>query len=521
VAQAIPKVQAASVFLCASGAGLTGNPAAALLEAAQPAIAETMPVREAVSEKMEQNHSPYGRHEWFMFMPRDTSIYRPQPIVSALGMLAGHPDLTTVTSALGALHQHVERIDHQTRIPFLLQPLLTPFNPTMGNALGMPAFSYALNPKLPPEALYLSEAVATAKKEQRRRLFEADVQQLETKLRKLTDGDTNPFAFPPPKPDKAKQEKGRKEAKEHLAEWLKERGLTPAGSKALVDQFVAINDPDLKPLNTAATPEPDGSNTLTKRLFPANPMFSDSQPLHPFWFPADPAGESLDKPNHLVWVSEEVDAKTYNTLENADKLTNGEMSKRVEYQWRLEKARALAKAEADRLAEQVRGIAKTVATDPGGVDRQLKDLAAQNGLRLFDLERLALLKFQHGATQARNEYVPPTIERTQVVYPTPDFADKLLELRKQPLGAVTVLPDAPRVRYYVACVVGRSEKTVDQFRDVFDKAAVPGIAHNPLYDRALAEEQFRAANDIILRVRAEANLETKDALKKRDKSEAE
>jgi hypothetical protein len=521
VTEAIPKVRAASQFLSASSAVISGSPVSALLEASQPAIAESMPVREAVSDKVQANWSPFGRSESFFFMPRDTSIFRPQPIISALGVLAGHPDITTATAAAVAVHQHVERLDHQARIPFLIQPVLTPFSPTLANALGLPAFSYALNPKLPPEGLYLGEAIAAAKDDQRRRLFQADIEQLETKLRKLIEGDVDPNVFPPPKPDKAKLEKGRAEARKHLTEWLKERGLTAVGTKAPVDQWAVVSDPDLAPLNTLATAEPDGTNSLSKRLFPADPRFNDTPPFRPFWFPLDPAGEGLDRPNHLVWVSEEIEARTFNTLENADKLTNGEMTRRVDRQWRLNKARDLAKAEADRLAEQVRAITKTISTDPGGVRKQLRDLAAQKNVRFLELERLAPLQFQHGATQPRIEYAPPKIERTQVLYPTPDFTDKLLELRKEPLGAVTVLPDSPRTRFYVAAVVERFEKTMDQFREVFDKAGAPGIAHNPLYDRALGEERVRAYEAALARLRAEAGLEIKDALKNREKKDVE
>src|SRR5262245_12494101 len=78
VTQAIPKVRAAGHFLCASSAAIAGSPVSGLLEAAQPAIAETMPAREAVSEKMQANLTPYARSEAYYFMPRDFSIYRPQ-----------------------------------------------------------------------------------------------------------------------------------------------------------------------------------------------------------------------------------------------------------------------------------------------------------------------------------------------------------------------------------------------------------------------------------------------------------
>ena len=65
-----------------------------------------------------------------------------------------------------------------------------------------------------------------------------------------------------------------------------------------------------------------------------------------------------------------MEPKVYPTLENADRQTNGEMSKHMQRAWgeRLEKARALAKADADKLADEVRNIAKTIGTNPTGVE---------------------------------------------------------------------------------------------------------------------------------------------------------
>jgi hypothetical protein len=556
ITQAVPKVEAAGTFLSATTGALSGNAMSALIIAARPeaAFVATHPeaavalplaptelaARQVVKAKLEANLSEYEGLERFVFTPRDTSIFRPEPIVSALGVLAGHPDITTFTAAAVAIHQHVERIDHQTRIPILLQAVLTPFNPTLGNALGMPALAFAHNPPLPPERLYLSEALATAKKDQLRNLFLSDVRRLESKLRKLTDGtdDHNPFA-PPPKRDKATIEKGREEARKLLADWLKERGLTPAGNKNPVDQFAMATDPDLKPLNALESnvKEPDGTNTLTRRFFadPRAQSEPEARPFQPFWFPGDPAGASLDKPNHLVWLTNETEAKTYNNLENADKLTNGDMTRRVEHAWRLDKARVLAKAEADKLADQVRAIGKGAATNREGVERQLKDLAAEKKIRQIQLDRLARLRFEHGLNPSQQEYKPPTIAKTDVLYPTPDFAERLLDLRKEPVGAVTVLPDAPRTNYYVACLVASYERTVDQFREVFDKSNATGVGRNPLFSQhALPEVQFRSRfalpepiermnppGDARMRLRADAGLELKEAFTKRERKEEE
>lgn len=524
ITQAVPKVEAASLFLSVSGGVLTGSPVAAVAQAAHPAIAETLPVREAVAEKMDANQSPYRPFEQFIFSPRDTSVFQPRPMISALGILAGYPDLSTMAAAVASVQQNVERIDLRTRVPFLLQPVLTPFNPTLGNALGMPAFAYALNPTLPPEGLYRAEAVAAAEKKQRQNLFEADVRKLLDELQKRTTGD-DPFGLS--KPSKEKLEKGREEAKTYLAVWLKDRGLTPAGTPDPVDQFAAVGSAELKPLNDLAVPEPDGTNSLTRMLFPDETPSRfgpppGAKPYQPFWFPGQPAGAALDKPNYLVWGADEIEPRVYNTLDNADRLTGGEMTKRVERAWRLEKARALAKAEADRLAEQVRTIAKDTASNPQGVERQLKDLAAQKNLRWFEIDRLAKLKFQHGATQAQQSYQAPTIDKALVLYPTPDFADKLLELRKEPLGAVTVVADAPRERYYVAALMSKTEKSVEQFREVFEKTTATGAAKNPLYEQfAMPEEQIQAIEDVRLRLRADAGLELTDAFRTRDRQDSE
>jgi hypothetical protein len=525
ITQAIPKLQAVSLFLSASSGAIGGNPAMALTAAAQPTIAEALPLREAVARQMDAVFEPYHVVDRWEFHPRDTSVFRPQPIASALGILVGIPDITTFAAAMGTVHQHAERFDHHVRIPILLQPVLTAFNPTLANALGMPAFAYALNPKAPPEGLYAPQALAALKKKQRQKLFQADVQELQNNLRKITSDPNLMFGT---KPDKVKEEKSRADAKKLLDDWAKDRGLTIIGTPEPRDQFTIVTDPALKPLNDLALPEPDGSNSLVQRLFPQQDprmrMPVETQPFHPDWFPSDPSASldltGLEKPSHLVWVSQEVEPRIFNNLDNAIKLTNGEITKRIDRAWKLDKAKALAKAEADRLADEVRKIAKTVGTDPLGVERQLRDLAVQKNDRMFELPRMAPMQFEHGTTPSEIRYKTPTIEKSQVLYPTQDFIPKLLELRKEPLGSVTVLADAPRTRYYIACVVSRNERTVDQFRGVYDKSTAV-LGKNPLYDQALAEERYKAVPEVFDRLRAEAGLDVKESFKNRERKEAE
>lgn len=528
ITESIPKLKAASLILEVSTGVIAGDPISALASASHVSMSESLPIKQTVSERMQENLTPYRPIEQWEFIPRDTSIYRPAPIVSALGMLAGYPGLATEMSARAAVFRHVQIVDTQTRTPFLLQAWLTPFNPTMGNALGMPAFAYALNPKLPPESLYAAEIGAELKKKQRRDLFKADIERLENKLREIMK-DANVFFG---KPDKVKADKARAEAKKYMEEWLKDRNITPTVTKEPIDQYSVKDNPELKTLNDLAIAEPDGSNSLAKLFFDAiDPrMFGqpgapipNTMPFQPKWFPSEPIGDAIDKPSYVTWASEEVEPRVYPTLENANRQTNNEMEKRIERAWRLEKARALAKAAADQLADEVRNIAKSAGTNPLGVEKQLKDLAAQKKVRLFELRDLALLKHQHEPTRfGPGGYNESTIDKKDVPYPAPNFVSQLLELRKQPVGSVSVLADQPRTHYYVACEISRREKTVDEFREVFSKTAAPSMVQNPLYEQyALPEERMRALEDVKARLRAEAKLDEKDAFKNREKKDIE
>ena len=77
------------------------------------------------------------------------------------------------------------------------------------------------------------------------------------------------------------------------------------------------------------------------------------------------------------------------------------------------------------------------------------------------------------------------------------------------------MPDSPRTHYYVACVVDRLDKKIEEFRDsVFTKSTATGPAQNPLYMQyALPEERGKAMEDVRTRLRADAKLEEKDAFK--------
>ena len=175
-----------------------------------------------------------------------------------------------------------------------------------------------------------------------------------------------------------------------------------------------------------------------------------------------------------------------------------EVREQVAETWRMQKAQELAKAEAEKVAESV----KKAGNDP---QRTLVDGSPYSG-KLFSLDRVTRLKPpEMFALPGRSpQYTPYQIPRTDIEFPTRDFIDKILELKK--VGDVVVLHDLPKSAYYV--VVARSERLepmLDDFRMAY-RLSNPtfGNRSDPLliqFDRTRRAEQ---RNQVIDQLKVEA-----------------
>ena len=169
ITEAEPKVAAANLFLALSAGAMTpGGAIPGLLQAVHPELAATMPIRDAVTSRLELNRRPYNLGDQFLFQPRDTSIYRPEPIAALVAGFAGYPSIAaaSVPYVLATRYMEIEELRH--RIPFDLQAWLMPFNPVATNVFGFPAYALPHLPKLPPEGLYRAMVMAEQKKKDRR-----------------------------------------------------------------------------------------------------------------------------------------------------------------------------------------------------------------------------------------------------------------------------------------------------------------------------------------------------------------
>jgi hypothetical protein len=131
--------------------------------------------------------------------------------------------------------------------------------------------------------------------------------------------------------------------------------------------------------------------------------------------------------------------------------------------WRLQKARELAKAEADKIA--------ATANKPGGDPvPELTEAAKrlkQNVMELHGVARLVRTpSFRAGAMA---QYAPYRVPEDKIEYAASDFTDQVLEL-KQP-GDVKVVSDEPEKTYYVVALMQKVEPTVREFQR--ETAAIP------------------------------------------------
>jgi len=212
-----------------------------------------------------------------------------------------------------------------------------------------------------------------------------------------------------------------------------------------LDRYGIIDDSALEPLkkqylSTYATGDPKGKNF-------AEFFFRDAGPDPSKLYTPQDLRLTLDQKQFVYWKTVDEPAKTV-SFEEAKPL--------VLTAWRLEKARALAKGAADKVAEQAR-------KSGGDPIPNLTEASKSLGVKLFDLEGVARLKpapsFRAGFG---DQYAPYKVPEDKIEYAPEDLADELLKLKEK--GDVNVLTDQPERNYYVVALTQRSEPTVRDFQ---------------------------------------------------------
>jgi hypothetical protein len=521
VIQAVSQVAAGAVPTLPGAGGIP-----AIAHVAQPQLAENLPLWAKYRDKLA---SQTGRAFWSWFMQnlQDTSIYRPLPIAALAGQLAGLANpLKDIQARMTFEHfTHASEMRDRARVgvPLMLAPLsLTPAFPLAGFGPALAALPAPL-----PQVAYAGQFTEELRAERLMNLFRNDMKNFQDQMRKIRTAKG-------PDNKERKAEAIKPEVEKFVAEFVKVRGMQHGASQEPRDKYTIADDPGLKALREKAPPpkpweqredEWDDAFFSAPRFIPGLGTLPERDLFEANWFPGFGPSPGEKDPSFLVWKTDDTPAKVILKWDDAP----AEVKEKVKAAWKFEKARALAKAEAERLAEKARAIAKKQlgeADNVNGFRGELFDMARP--FNSFDLGPMSVLRFDHGGPDPSTPLRPdrrPGYEEYRlkpsedIPYPGP-IPGELLNARNEPLGKTLVVSDQPKASYYVASLVKKNEKDVDDFGQVFKRTANPvSQLRDTLYliaeqSKALPEAQ----RDIIERLKAEARYsENEEELKKSDK----
>jgi hypothetical protein len=267
---------------------------------------------------------------------------------------------------------------------------------------------------------------------------------------------------------------------QRVEELIKQYGLDHGTTTRPRDRFDIEEDSGLAPLRAAYAHGAEGSLAT-----PRSHQFATQ-----FFGPSAPKG--LYEPQQLSGSDRFVYWKTIEEPPYVPKFED--VKARVETRWKLDKARAMARAEADRIAD----LARKAKGDP---EKNLQDASTQFGnvIRLDHVARLVSRPQAVVSGMAQKSFEPYQVPEYAVAYPSEDLVDKLLSMKEK--GDVSVLHDRPEEHYYVAALTYRAPPPEMTF---IAEAARPDALMTRLEQDSQARRKYREA--ALEQLRAEARL---------------
>jgi hypothetical protein len=303
-----------------------------------------------------------------------------------------------------------------------------------------------------------------------------------------------------------KKPEAKQTARKFIDEFIKKYGLGHGASTEFRDQYHMINDPGLKPLKEQftkefATQDPTGMSFGGQFLDEGAQQTADPATHSGFqakWIGANMPYSISAKPEdhfYMAWKSEETAPRVRDFAEaKAD----------AEAAWKRIKARELAAKAAADLQKELRD--KTINNLAS-----LKDFAAQHKVDLIEIGPIALRQESPaGMGSGMSTYAPPQTPRDKVPFGTGDFCLKLMELRDKPIGETMVLADIPKDTDYVAVLTERQEPSDAEFQRIYAHSGFDPRSGDPLIREFDQQERFKARDEIIKQLRADAKVSVVD-----------
>jgi hypothetical protein len=446
----------------------------------------------------------------------DTSVVQPQTLAAAVGGAAGAAagfgnallPANLLTSATIAAEQ---RARIRAGMPFVLGSVPSPG--LFATAVASEAAFRKMLPKPLPIEAVKPELLKDLTESKARELAIADLKKLQTEVNKLSNS------------GKAKNTSA---AKAYIAEFVKERGLKTGGTTELQSEWTIGDDPGMAPLKEILdkpgvhgnVPIPFGPRffSTTEMGGRRSPATGDYRPeFYPEGADRNTAMPLTGEPDpvFLAWRTEDKPARS---------VTYQEARPRVVEAWKEQKARELAKAEAERIANEIRN---STATSSFQISQKLREARAQlesratdpkakERVRLFDIENVAPFQIKADRTgMSMGPSIQPFLytPTKDIPYPTQEMQKLLLEDRTKPVKTVFMLPDQPKDRFYVFVLTDRRERSVGDFGGVYD-SAMYGQVRQALAQAYRTQEGSEARESVLALIKRELNyVETEEQKK--------
>ncbi len=418
--------------------------------------------------------SPYPMHAESFAQPADVAALVGQSLGLA-GTVAAPLSAVTSGEGLAARREIRDRVLFDTALVLFGGPRSLPLSSAALVAYGTPREEFVPLQDVKDEIL---EKVAA---DQAREVRNYVIEEVKKEIDKLA-------------------KKDRKAVAKYVAEAIKKYHLHAGKTTQLRDRYrnPVGDDPGLAPLKEAYLKPPSEDPTgkrFAEQFFP--PHFGSQRAWETYsvkqWPDRFTAG-TADKV-FLFWKTEDQPAKVV-------PFSDPDVRQQVERDWRFQKARELAKKEADRLAAEVQ-------KQKGDV-RKIKDLAEAQKKPVIELMPLARLNRRPSTRgDAAYQYDEPRIAEDRVPYVQgrSDFAEKLVDLRRKEKGDTTVLADQPQGVYYVVALVNKLEPSFTEFCKIYENSATGTRMQDPLLRMFERDRQEKYRTEFMERLRRDAKFQ--------------
>ena len=468
-------------------------------------------------------HEMQLRFDWAgasrFVLPEDilaVSVVQPQNLAAAAGGAAGAAvgfgnALLPANLLYSATIAAEQRARIRAGMPLVLGSVPTPG--LLATAVGSEAAFRKLLPQPLPIEAVKPELLTDLTKSKARELAIADLKKLQTEVNKLSENG---------------KAKNMNAAKTYIAEFVKERGLKMGGTAELESEWTIGDAPGMAPLKEILE-KPGIHGNLP---IPFGPRFfyaADSGgrratatgEYRPEFYP-EGADRNMalpvtgePEPVFLAWRTEDKPARP---------ITYQEARDRVLAAWKEQKARELAKAEAERIATAIRDakltspsqIEQTLRDFRSKLEERVADPKAKEQVRLFEIENVAPFQIKAdmtGMNPGQNIQPFMLMPTKDIPYPTAEMQKSLLEERTKPVSTVFMLPDQPKDRFYVFVLTDRSEKQVSDFISMYDSFMHMQVRQG-LAQAYRTQEGSEARESVLALLKKELNyLETEEQKK--------